>query len=120
MTAILEMELDKVLKPDGSTARFYKSCWNIIKYDLWRMINYMKWKGKFYEATNSSILAMLHKECDPSSFLRFHLISLCNTSYKIITKIIANTLKDLLNTLISKNQGGFIQERQVLDNILLV
>jgi hypothetical protein len=47
-------------------------------------------------------------------------ISLCNSSYNILTKIIANRRKWILPKIISKNQGGFLQKRQVLDNILLV
>ena len=47
-------------------------------------------------------------------------ISLCNTGYKIITKIMANRLKRILPKLIPENQGGFVRGRQILDNIILV
>jgi hypothetical protein len=71
-------------------------------------------------STNSSFLALIPKESNPSSFARFRPISLCNVSYKIISKIIANKIKPLLPKLISPNQGGFVEKRQMLDNILLV
>jgi hypothetical protein len=41
-------------------------------------------------------------------------------SYKIISKIIANRLKPYLPNIISPNQGGFVEKRQMVDNILLV
>lgn len=45
---------------------------------------------------------------------------LCNASYKIITKILANRLKKILPNLISENQGGFVPKQQITDNVILV
>ena len=36
--ALFNMAPDKAPRPDGFTARFYVSCWDIIKRDLYRMI----------------------------------------------------------------------------------
>jgi hypothetical protein len=60
---------------------------------------------KMGENTKSSHLALIPKEVNPLSFDRFRPISLCNVSYKIVTKILANRLKKLLPHLISENQG---------------
>lgn len=46
-------------------------------------------------------------------------ISLCNVSYKIITKIIIKRLKPLLDICISENQGAFALGRSIQDNILI-
>lgn len=40
--------------------------------------------------------------------------------YKLITKVIANRVKDILPTIIPANQGGFIKGRHIADNIILV
>jgi hypothetical protein len=71
-------------------------------------------------STNSAFLALIPKEKGASNFNRFRPISLCNTSYKILTKIIANILKTILPHIIPENQGGFIKGRHITDNILLV
>ena len=47
------------------------------------------------------------KEKIPTTFSEFKPIFLCNSSYKIITKIIATIVKPLLSQIISKNQGDF-------------
>ena len=70
--------------------------------------------------TNSAFLTLIPKEKGANSFSRFQPISLCNLSYKIITKIIANRLKKFLPRVIPENQGGFIKGRKIQDNILLV
>lgn len=72
------------------------------------------------ENTKTSHLALIPKEPNPLSFDRFRPISLCNVSYKIITKILANKLKKLLPTLVSENQRGFVPKRQITDNFILV
>jgi hypothetical protein len=71
-------------------------------------------------ATNSSFLALIPKEHGASTLDRFRPISLCNTSYKIMAKIIANRLNPFLRSLILPNQGGFVAGRQIWDNFILV
>ena len=38
--------------------------------------------------------------------------------YKIISKVVANRLKPLLPTLVSREQSGYVEGRQILDNII--
>lgn len=92
----------------------------MIKKDL---IKYLKWiqrKNKIGGYTNSTHLALIPKENRPSNFTRFRPISLCSSSYKIFTKILASRLKPLLPMLISENQGGFMANREISNSILLV
>ena len=76
--------------------------------------------NKLGGSTNSSFLALISKEKGAKKFNRFRPISLYNTGYKVITKIMANRLKRILPKLIPKNQGGFVRGRQIMDNIILV
>jgi hypothetical protein len=54
---------------------------------------------------------------DPNKFLP---ISLYNVIYKIISKVVAIFLNPLLPTLITPEQYGYVEGRQILDSILLV
>jgi hypothetical protein len=118
--AVFNMNPDKALGPDGFSARFYTHCWDIIKKDLCRMVTKSQNCNKLGGNTNSSFLALIPKEKGAKKFNRFRPISLCNTGYKIITKIMANRLKRILPKLIPENQEGFVKGRQILDNIILV
>ena len=71
-------------------------------------------------STNSTFLALIPKEKNAKSFDRFRPISLCNIGYKIITKIMAGRLKNILPYLVPKSQGGFVKGRKIWDNIILV
>ena len=91
--ALHGMNPDKAPGPDGFTARFYTACWEIIQKDLTKMVMKSQRCSKIGGSTNSSFLALIPKEKGAQSFSRLRPISLCNTGYKIITKVIANRLK---------------------------
>ena len=71
-------------------------------------------------ATNSTFLALIPKERNPSAISRYIPISLCKSSYKIISKVIANMIKKVIPLLIFEIQGSFIEGKQIYDNILMV
>ena len=99
---ISSLDPDKALGPHSFPIRFYQSYWDTIKWDLKKLLNYTLHKQNVGGETHSTFLALIPKESNPSNFSRFRPISLCNSSYKILTKIIANCLTPLLTKLISK------------------
>jgi len=46
-------------------------------------------------------------------------LSLCNALYKIVSKVLANTLNLLLSKCISQEQTPLIEKRSNLDNVLI-
>eukprot|EP00253_Pinus_taeda_P003424 PITA_03424 len=117
---IWTLQPDKSPGPNGFSINFYRDHWHLIRKDLAKMLRGIQRKGKMGGFTNSTFLALIPKENRPTSFSRFRPISLCNSSYKIFTKVIASRLQPLLPSLISENQGGFLPNRQIHDTITLV
>ena len=107
---IWAMEPDKAPGLDGFSIHFYRFCWQVIKSNLFHMISAFLKKAKVGGCTRSTLLALIPKEVNPTSFDSFQPISLCNTSYKILAKLLANRLKPMLENLISPRQGGLLKE----------
>ena len=63
------------------------------------------------KSLNSTFLALILKKEEANRLDQFRPIALCNVVCKIITKLIAERLKPLLGSLISTEQGGFVEGR---------
>jgi hypothetical protein len=70
-------------------------------------------------ALNATFLTLIPKEERVTNPKQFRPISLCNVIYKIITKVVANRLKPILTHVISKEQEGYVEGRQIMDNVIL-
>ena len=59
------------------------------------------------------------KRLNPTKPEHFRPTSLCNTVYKLVTKILVHRLKPLLSKLISTEQEVFMPDHSISDNTLL-
>ena len=71
------------------------------------------------ECFKSMFLSLVPKENRGDSTGKFLPITLYNVIFTIIAKTIANRLKPLLSSLISKEQSGYVEGRQILDGIII-
>ena len=62
---------------------------------------------------------MITKKQKPQTFDEFRPISCCNMIYKIIAKVLALRLKPVLSDIISEEQFGFLNNRQIHDVVSL-
>eukprot|EP00253_Pinus_taeda_P032499 PITA_32499 len=117
--AVKDMPNDKALGPDGFTINFYKACWGIVETDVWEVVEDSRCSASILKSLNSTFLALIPKEEEANTLAKFRPISLCNVIYRIISKVIANRMKPILPGLISEEQPGYVEGRQILHNILL-
>ncbi|KAL6580791.1 hypothetical protein OROMI_006714 [Orobanche minor] len=69
-------------------------------------------------AFTTTTISLIHKNNNPQSWKDFRPISLCNSTYKIISKILSKRLATILPSFINSAQSGFIKGRNITDNIL--
>eukprot|EP00253_Pinus_taeda_P004069 PITA_04069 len=74
---------------------------------------------KVWPAINSTFYALIPKGDNVEDANGFRPIALCNVIYKIITSMMAKRLKPLLDKLISAEQTGFVEGRQILDGLVV-
>jgi len=72
------------------------------------------------ELLNSAYLTLIPKKLDALEAKDYRPISLVHSFAKLVTKLLANRLAPLLNTLVATNQSAFIRGRCIHDNFMLV
>eukprot|EP00253_Pinus_taeda_P004767 PITA_04767 len=98
---------DKCPAPDGWTIEFFIHFFDIIKQDLLRMVEASRISCSIHHLTSSTQIALIPKKEEAVSFQDYRPISLCNITFKIITKIIAERIKVTLATFLTKDQHAF-------------
>jgi len=117
--ALASLGASKAPSPDGFTALFYMKYWGSIKLIVLRAVwNFFR-NNHLLKEQNHTFIALIPKKLGASSVHHFRPISLCNIIYKIISKLLANSLKPLLNNIISPFQTAFVPNRHIQDNSIL-
>ncbi|CAN6568827.1 unnamed protein product [Malus baccata var. baccata] len=115
--AALQMGGIKAPGPDGFPGIFYQAHWDILAADVNEIIGNLMHGLENPMRINATHLVLIPKVQNSESVSQFRPISLCNYSYKILSKILANRLKPLLPEIISPTQNAFVVGRQIQDNI---
>ena len=104
--------------PDGLQASFYQKYWKIVRKFVCKMVRAFFYNGHLLKEINRTVITLIPKLESPEASHHYRPISLCNVSYKIIAKILANRVKPLLNKIFSPLQGSFAPGRLINDNIM--
>ncbi|KAL0295750.1 UNVERIFIED_CONTAM: hypothetical protein Sangu_3186100 [Sesamum angustifolium] len=110
---------DKAPGPDGYSSGFYKAAWPVIGDEVVKAILEFFTTGRLLKQVNTTLLALIPKIRVPNMVSDFRPISCCNVLYKVITKIIVQRLRLVLDAMISPSQNAFVPGRSIGDNILL-
>jgi hypothetical protein len=105
--------------PDGLNAKFYQAHWDIIGADIVPTALHILNNGGNPDNFNDTYICLIPKHNNLITPADFRPIALCNVILKIITKTIANRIKEILHDVISPQQSVFLPGRLITDNTLL-
>ena len=76
-------------------------------------------RGRFVKSLNATFLALVPKKEGAEDLKDFRLISFVGSLYKLLAKVLANRLKKVTGKVIMESQNAFVEDRQILDAMLI-
>ena len=112
------MHPTKAPSPDGMSPIFYQKYWEVVGGSVIKCVLQSLNSGCMPSGLNETYICLIPKVRCPQKITKFKPISLCNVFYKILAKVLANRLKEILLEVISESQSAFIPRSQITDNVI--
>ena len=109
--AVQQMKANKSPWPDGITPEFYKQYWDKIKGVFLEIVRDIYHQDELSYTQYQAIISLLDKKGIRENIISWRPISLLNSDYKIITKVLAMRLKKVMHEIIHEDQRGCIKGR---------
>ena len=115
--AISGLNSDKASGLNDFPLAFWSFSWDFVKNEVLGFFKEFHKQSKFVKNLNATFLALIPKKQIVEDFKDLRPISLVGGLYKILTKVLANKIKRVMDKVISKSQ--IIEGRQILDAVLI-
>ncbi|XP_031094434.1 uncharacterized protein LOC115998904 [Ipomoea triloba] len=96
-----------------------ESFWPIVGADLTSFVTSCFANCALPPGLNDTNVVLIPKKKVPERTSDLRPIALCNVAYKVLAKVIANRLKEVLHLIISQSQSAFVPDRLITDNIIV-
>ena len=104
---------------DGIPIDFYKSFKKSLAPILHAALTEMVQSKRMNDDMRNAVVTILYKKRDRELMKNYRPISLLGTDYKILAKLLAERLKQVLPKLVHPDQQGFVKDGDIRGNILL-
>ncbi|KAK2442416.1 hypothetical protein QL285_013611 [Trifolium repens] len=106
--------------PDGFNFAFIKEFWDIMKHEVRIMFDQFAGNDCLPRCLLSYFLTLIPKVKSPQELGDFRPISLLGCWYKILAKVLATRLANVIGKLIPKTQSAFLKGRQLVEGVVVV
>ena len=99
-----------------TTERF----WDVIKKPFIECVNESLEKGEMFNTQKKAVITLMEKRCKYRCFIEnWRPISLLilNVDAKIVSKVVAARIKDVLPNIIHSNQTGYVKDRYIAETV---
>ena len=117
--ALQQMHPLKSPGPDGMPPVFYQKFWNVVGSNVTECVLSTLNSGTMPSDINATHICLIPKKSNPQKITDYRPISLSNVLSRIISKVLANRLKQILLDVISTSQSAFLSDRLITDNVLV-
>lgn len=103
----------------GLQAIFYQKYWDVVSGEITGMVNNALETGKVPGGMLHAFIILIPKRDCPETTGDFRPITLLNVAFKIISKVLVNRFRPIMNKIIDPYQNSFLLGRSTLDNVIL-
>ena len=119
--ALKELKLNKSPGNDGFTAEFYCTFWPALGGMLVGALNEAFDRGELSSSQKQGVITLIEKEGkDNLQIKNYRPITLLNVDYKILSKVLAKRIKEVLGEIIHFDQVGYIKNRNIGEAVRLI
>lgn len=104
---------------DGFNPAFFLTYWSIVGKDVIEFCRHFFDTGELPTCINYRVVFLIPKVIKPQQMQDLRPISPCNVLMRVLSKVMANRLKQCLNTIISDKQSAFVEGRLLTDSALI-
>lgn len=110
---------ESAANPDGFTGKFFTTAWGTIADDVFISVLAFFCEEELPRGIIAILVVLLPKIAHHQDFSHFRPISVCNVINKIISRILADRLAQILPKIVFVQQSGFVKSKVITKNFLL-
>lgn len=118
--ALKGLQTGKSPGSDGLPTEFYLAFWDDIGDSLSLVLNERFRLGSLTDSQRESLLRLIHKKDDRRLPKNWRPISLLNTDYKLVSKVITERLKSVMSSVVHQDQTCSVPGRSIFSNLQFV
>ena len=118
--AIIQEKANKASGQDGICLEFFGTAWDVIKHEMLTIMNHMYIDGRTSVRQRQGLIFCLPKTPHPKNVGDYRPLTLLNTDYKIMARIIANRIRPFLAAILHPNQHCGVQGNSVFEAVAAV
>jgi len=109
--AVFQLSQGKAPGPHGHTAEFFQQLWPLIKEKITQAIKFFAVNHRRPKYWNTTTLALIAKGLHPTEAQDFRPISLCNSIFKILSRVLVNRWRQVTDSVTNEAQLRFVWRR---------
>jgi len=117
--AVFDLNKEVAPGPDGFGAFFFQTYWDIVSRDVFNAVIKFFTTSWLLPNFNANTFIFIPKTGSADTVDQYRPIALANFKFKVISKVLADRLSKIMPQIISNEQRGFIQGRNIKDCICL-
>ena len=106
--------------PNGFNFPFFKHFWYLLKHEIRIMFDQFHGNEKIPKSFLSFFVTLIPKVSASMSLNQYRPISLLGILYMLLSKVLANRLSKVMNSINSISQSAFLKGRHLVDGVLIV